>query len=228
MREFGDSRKAPGDDTSPPPRPANGATACPPPARERFGASARRSPPWPADRGWDRPGRCCLVGDTGEPRNSPPSPSVRRRRAPGRPWWLRASRSMWPAKGTGGPTVVIVNGLGADSSEWNDEMPSLAEKSRVCVVDRAGTGDSPNGRRTPTVRSRTPMSCWPVWRLQGSAVHTCSSAGPTEAWFRWSPPRIRSRARRAINSRAWCWSIPRYLRNTAPSTPTAGSRVGYH
>ena len=50
-------------------------------------------------------------------------------------------------QGTGGPTVVIVNGLGADSSEWNDEMPSLAEKSRVCVVDRAGTGDSPQRQK---------------------------------------------------------------------------------
>ena len=49
--------------------------------------------------------------------------------------------------GDGGPTVVIENGLGADSSVWDDELPALARTTRVCVVDRAGTGDSPDRQK---------------------------------------------------------------------------------
>lgn len=46
--------------------------------------------------------------------------------------------------GSGGPTVVYVNGLiiPADFT-WTQEVDRQAESSRVCAIDRAGTGQSP-------------------------------------------------------------------------------------
>ena len=47
-------------------------------------------------------------------------------------------------EGTGGPTVVLLGGMGAAADDiWPDVMPATARKSRVCAVDRAGVGDSP-------------------------------------------------------------------------------------
>ena len=49
--------------------------------------------------------------------------------------------------GTGGPTVVLLNGLGETSPLWARVQPAVATTSRVCAYDRAGQGwsdDSPN------------------------------------------------------------------------------------
>jgi pimeloyl-ACP methyl ester carboxylesterase len=54
-------------------------------------------------------------------------------------------------QGDGGPTVVLVTGLGGSSLLWSRVQPALAPSSRVCVYDRAGLGwsDPSNGPRTP-------------------------------------------------------------------------------
>ncbi|WP_323099075.1 alpha/beta hydrolase [Intrasporangium sp. YIM S08009] len=49
-------------------------------------------------------------------------------------------------RGTGSPTVVLLNGLGETSPEWARVAPAVASQARVCVYDRAGQGwseDSP-------------------------------------------------------------------------------------
>ena len=49
--------------------------------------------------------------------------------------------------GTGGPTVVLLNGLGETSPLWARIQPAVATTTRVCAYDRAGQGwsdDSPN------------------------------------------------------------------------------------
>ncbi len=49
--------------------------------------------------------------------------------------------------GTGGPTVVLLNGLGETSPLWARIQPAVATTSRVCAYDRAGqawSDDSPN------------------------------------------------------------------------------------
>src|SRR5262245_11311736 len=54
-------------------------------------------------------------------------------------------------QGNGGPTVVLVTGLGGSSLLWSRVQPALAPSARVCVYDRAGIGwsDSSTGPRTP-------------------------------------------------------------------------------
>ena len=42
--------------------------------------------------------------------------------------------------GTGGPTVVLLNGLGETSPLWARVAPAVAATSRVCAYDRAGQG----------------------------------------------------------------------------------------
>jgi len=41
---------------------------------------------------------------------------------------------------TGNPTVILEGGLGATSSAWAWIQPEVAETTRVCAYDRAGTG----------------------------------------------------------------------------------------
>src|SRR4051794_15978399 len=48
--------------------------------------------------------------------------------------------------GTGGPTVVLLNGAGQTSPQWARVVPAVAQTTRVCAYDRAGQGwsdDSP-------------------------------------------------------------------------------------
>ena len=56
----------------------------------------------------------------------------RRRRVPPAPELHRHS--------TGGPTVVLLNGLGETSPLWARVQPAVAATSRVCAYDRAGQG----------------------------------------------------------------------------------------
>ncbi|MGH9179435.1 MAG: alpha/beta fold hydrolase [Acidimicrobiales bacterium] len=44
--------------------------------------------------------------------------------------------------GHGNPTVVMDAGLGSDSRTWRAVEPTLSRFTRVCVYDRAGTGQS--------------------------------------------------------------------------------------
>jgi pimeloyl-ACP methyl ester carboxylesterase len=54
-------------------------------------------------------------------------------------------------QGEGGPTVVLVSGLGGSSLLWSRVQPAIAPSTRVCVYDRAGLGwsDAGGGARTP-------------------------------------------------------------------------------
>ena len=44
--------------------------------------------------------------------------------------------------GQGSPTVLLEAGLGADHAAWTMLQPAVAEVTRVCSYDRAGTGQS--------------------------------------------------------------------------------------
>jgi pimeloyl-ACP methyl ester carboxylesterase len=44
--------------------------------------------------------------------------------------------------GEGSPTVLLEAGLGADHAAWAMVQPAIAEVTRVCSYDRAGTGQS--------------------------------------------------------------------------------------
>ena len=45
-------------------------------------------------------------------------------------------------RGSGSPTVILENGLGADAGGWGFVLPKVAERTRVCASDRAGLGRS--------------------------------------------------------------------------------------
>ena len=47
--------------------------------------------------------------------------------------------------GAGGPTVVLESGLGTISADWANVQPQVAQTTRVCAYDRAGTGWSEPG-----------------------------------------------------------------------------------
>jgi hypothetical protein len=47
--------------------------------------------------------------------------------------------------GEGGPTVVLESGLGTMSADWANVQPQVAQTTRVCAYDRAGTGWSEPG-----------------------------------------------------------------------------------
>ncbi len=58
-------------------------------------------------------------------------------------------RLHYMVRGTGGPTVVFVSGMGFSRSIWGLVQPVVAERVRAVVYDRAGTGrsdDDPNPR----------------------------------------------------------------------------------
>jgi pimeloyl-ACP methyl ester carboxylesterase len=45
-------------------------------------------------------------------------------------------------QGSGSPTVVLEAGLTAESSQWDQVAPAIAEQTRVCTYDRANNGQS--------------------------------------------------------------------------------------
>jgi len=47
--------------------------------------------------------------------------------------------------GEGSPTVILESGSGANSTAWANIQPELADTTRVCAYDRAGTGWSEPG-----------------------------------------------------------------------------------
>ena len=76
-----------------------------------------------------------------------PTPDVTAGTMPGRLVDLGGYRLHLSCSGSGSPTVVLLNGLGATSPQWERVNPAVARTTRVCVYDRAGqawSDDSPN------------------------------------------------------------------------------------
>jgi pimeloyl-ACP methyl ester carboxylesterase len=59
---------------------------------------------------------------------------------PGQTYDVGGYRLHLNCTGSGGPTVVLFNGLGATSANWARIAPDVARSVRVCAYDRAGQG----------------------------------------------------------------------------------------
>jgi pimeloyl-ACP methyl ester carboxylesterase len=59
---------------------------------------------------------------------------------PGRLFDVGGHRLHLHCTGSGGPTVVLMSGLGGNSAGWARIAPAVADASRVCAYDRAGQG----------------------------------------------------------------------------------------
>lgn len=57
--------------------------------------------------------------------------------------------------GSGGPTVVLIAGLGNSAVVWDKVQPGIAQTARVCAWDRAGFGFSDGSRQPQTAIERT-------------------------------------------------------------------------
>jgi pimeloyl-ACP methyl ester carboxylesterase len=59
---------------------------------------------------------------------------------PGRLYDVGGHRLHLDCTGSGGPTVVLLSGLGGSSASWARIAPAVADTTRVCAYDRAGQG----------------------------------------------------------------------------------------
>jgi pimeloyl-ACP methyl ester carboxylesterase len=59
---------------------------------------------------------------------------------PGRLFDVGGHRLHLDCTGSGGPTVVLMSGLGGNSGGWARIAPAVADTTRVCAYDRAGQG----------------------------------------------------------------------------------------
>jgi pimeloyl-ACP methyl ester carboxylesterase len=59
---------------------------------------------------------------------------------PGQSYDVGGYRLHLHCAGSGGPTVVLINGLGETSANWARVAPDVAGTTRVCAYDRAGQG----------------------------------------------------------------------------------------
>jgi pimeloyl-ACP methyl ester carboxylesterase len=59
---------------------------------------------------------------------------------PGRLYDVGGHRLHLDCTGSGGPTVVLMSGLGGFSASWARIAPAVAHTTRVCAYDRAGQG----------------------------------------------------------------------------------------
>ena len=59
---------------------------------------------------------------------------------PGRLYDVGGHRLHLDCTGSGGPTVVLMSGLGGSSASWARIAPAVADTTRVCAYDRAGQG----------------------------------------------------------------------------------------
>jgi pimeloyl-ACP methyl ester carboxylesterase len=66
--------------------------------------------------------------------------------APGKTYPVNGHRLHLDCHGDGGPTVVLLNGLGEISASWARITGQLAGTTRVCAYDRAGQGWSEDAR----------------------------------------------------------------------------------
>jgi pimeloyl-ACP methyl ester carboxylesterase len=60
--------------------------------------------------------------------------------APGKTYDIGGHRLHLDCRGTGGPTVVLENGLSELSASWARVAPAVSRTTRVCTHDRAGQG----------------------------------------------------------------------------------------
>jgi pimeloyl-ACP methyl ester carboxylesterase len=65
---------------------------------------------------------------------------------PGRLYDVGDHRLHLDCTGSGGPTVVLMSGLGGNSAGWARIAPAVAGTARVCAYDRAGQGWSEDAR----------------------------------------------------------------------------------
>ncbi len=75
-----------------------------------------------------------LVQDVTSPQVSDEYP------APGRTFAVGDHRLHLDCRGAGGPTVVLVSGLGEFSASWSRIVEQVGATTRVCAYDRAGQG----------------------------------------------------------------------------------------
>src|SRR4051794_32415691 len=66
---------------------------------------------------------------------------------PGRLYDVGGHRLHLDCTGSGGPTVVLMSGLGGSSASWARIAPTVADTTRVCAYDRAGQGWSDDAPR---------------------------------------------------------------------------------
>ncbi len=78
---------------------------------------------------------------------------ARRYPTPGKLYDVGGYRLHLNCLGQGSPTVVLESGLGRDSLDWSWVQPRLAERTRVCSYDRAGSGWSDPGHLPRDSRS---------------------------------------------------------------------------
>jgi pimeloyl-ACP methyl ester carboxylesterase len=69
-----------------------------------------------------------------------PAPEAAAGAMPGRLVDVGGYRLHISCTGSGSPTVVMLNGLGETSPQWERVDPAIARTTRVCVYDRAGQG----------------------------------------------------------------------------------------
>lgn len=67
--------------------------------------------------------------------------------APGTTYDVAGHRLHLDCRGTGGPTVVLENGLSEMSASWARIAPAVRRETRVCTHDRAGQGWSDEARQ---------------------------------------------------------------------------------
>jgi pimeloyl-ACP methyl ester carboxylesterase len=82
-------------------------------------------------------------------------------------------------QGDGGPTVVLVTGLGGSSLLWSRVQPGLVSTGRVCVYDRAGLGwsDAHSGPRSPSAVAAELHTLLANARIPGPYVLVGASIG---------------------------------------------------
>jgi pimeloyl-ACP methyl ester carboxylesterase len=69
--------------------------------------------------------------------------------APGQSYDVGGYRLHLDCTGSGGPTVVLLGGLGSMSSSWARIAPAVSRTTRVCAYDRAGQGWSDDSPHAP-------------------------------------------------------------------------------
>ena len=192
------SRPIPASRTVPTPRPAPGNPFFTAPRRRPARESTPGPAPLAASGGRPRTSSTGIGGPTHDCRPPPPD------RPPGRPMpfaTVNGIRLYYEWHGaTDATPVVLVMGLGTDSSAWQFQVAALAPRHRVLVFDNRGVGQS----EAPDVP--TPSGAWPTTSSASSG--TWEWAGPTSWGSRWGVPSPRKR----------CWPTPTSSRASS-STP---------
>ncbi len=81
-----------------------------------------------------------LAGGGGLYQVATPAPALAAGPMPGRLVDVGGYRLHLDCRGSGSPTVVLLNGLGETSPQWARVAPEMARTTRVCAYDRAGQG----------------------------------------------------------------------------------------